>query len=169
MYSEDDNEDSALEEQGSDELLAADDLRLPESANILVRVHALRAWLKRRCADAELETGVAALDVQEAMQAFDRAARSRRFQAQDDPGVQHAQRHLAQVQQRLSAYNEAQTLFEDCVAHTTTGERVLVEYYLSLEELVEAGDAPTSSFWLEVMADVQHRVEQVGTPGEGDE
>jgi len=169
MYSEDDNEDSALEEQGSDELLAADDLRLPESANILVRVHALRAWLKRRCAEAELETGVAALGVQQAMRALDNVARPRRFQAQGNPGVQNAQRHLTQVQQSLSAYNEAQTLLEDCIAHTTMGERALVEYYLSLEELIEADDAPTSSFWLEAMADVQHRVEQVGTPGEGDE
>ena len=36
------------EETGSDELLADDNLRLPERANVLVRVHAVRAWLDVR-------------------------------------------------------------------------------------------------------------------------
>ncbi len=30
---------------GSDELLSEDNLRLPDSASVLVRLHAVRAWL----------------------------------------------------------------------------------------------------------------------------
>jgi hypothetical protein len=70
----------------------------------------------------------------------------------------------------LSAYEEAQSILEDCVAHTN-GERVLVEYYLTLEELVlrsleqmeQTEDHPP---WFEAVSDVLHRVEHVGTPDE---
>lgn len=41
----DDETSNVPVEIGSDELLSDDNLRLPESANILVRIHALRAWL----------------------------------------------------------------------------------------------------------------------------
>ena len=44
MDNDDDFADTSIE-IGSDELLSDDDLRLPESANILVRTHAVRAWL----------------------------------------------------------------------------------------------------------------------------
>src|SRR5579863_4634449 len=55
------------EETGSDELLADDNLRLPDSANVLVRVHAVRAWLARRHDEAAIEAGTAALTLQQAM------------------------------------------------------------------------------------------------------
>lgn len=165
----DEEENSPATEFGSDELLASDELRLPASANILVRLHALRAWLCRRHDDTELEVGTAALALQEAMNGPIVETRPRRRLVQHDASpVQLAQFVLSAVQQRLSAYEEASTLLEDCVTHTTTGERVLVEYYLSLEELIHATDVPDDSPWLAALADVMHRVEQVGTPGEED-
>jgi hypothetical protein len=73
-------------------------------------------------------------------------------------------------QQRLNAYEEAQSILEDCVAHTS-GERVLVEYYLTLEELVlqsqeHMDQEANSSPWFDALADVLHRIEHVGTPEE---
>ena len=58
----------ADDEMGSDELLSDDNLRLPESANILVRLHAVQAWLSRRYDEATIEVGKAALGLQEVMQ-----------------------------------------------------------------------------------------------------
>lgn len=171
MYNNNDDKDetSSEAEFGSDELLASDELRLPASANILVRLHALRAWLGRVHSETELEIGTAALDLQEAMSEPTVETRPRRRQAaQGDFLVRRAQNALAAAQQRLSAYDEAGTLLEDCVTHTTTGERLLVEYYLSLEELIQAADTLDDSPWLAAMANVLHRVEQVGTPGEED-
>lgn len=171
MYDENENEDENSPEStfGSDELLASDELRLPASANILVRLHALRAWLGRRRNETELEVGMAALALQEAMSEPSLEARPRRRFAQDHVfPTQRAQHELAAAQRRLSAYEEAGTLLEDCVAHTTASERVLVEYYLSLEELIQAAAEPDNSPWLVALADVLHRIEQVGTPGEDD-
>ncbi|MGH2506442.1 MAG: hypothetical protein ACRDHZ_03350 [Ktedonobacteraceae bacterium] len=166
---DEDNENLAETPFGSDELLASDELRLPASANILVRLHALRAWLNRRRAEAESEIGTAALALQQAMSEPTMETRPRRRFAQDTASpVPHAQHMLQEAQQSSSAYEEANTLLEDCVAHLTTGERVLVEYYLALEELVQAADAPTAAPWLIALAAVRHRVEQVGTPGEED-
>ena len=54
-------------EIGSDELLSDEHLRLPESANILVRTHAVRAWLARRREETAMEIGEAALIVQQEM------------------------------------------------------------------------------------------------------
>jgi len=96
-------------------------------------------------------------------------SRPRRRFAQSDSLVQRAQLSLSQAQQRQSAYDEARALLEDCVTHTTASERLLVEYYLSLEEMIQAADSPDGSPWLEVMLDVMQRVEQVGTPGEEEE
>ena len=169
MYDENEDENPAEETFGSDELLASDELRLPASANILVRLHALRAWLSRRRAEAELEVGMAALALQEAMSEPSSATRPRRRFAQDDTSqVQLAQHALVAVQRYLSAYDEAGTLLDECVAHITASERVLVEYYLSLEELIQAADEPDDSPWLAALTAVLHRVEQVGTPGEED-
>jgi hypothetical protein len=167
-----DNHESADEEIGSDELLSDENLRLPESANILVRLHAVRAWLFRRHDEATIEVGEAALALQEVMQedAVETRPRRRRQQILEAQRFQRVQQGLAQAQQRLSAYEEAQSILEDCVAHTS-GERVLVEYYLTLEELVlrsleqverDEDHAP----WLEAVSDVLHRVEHVGTPDE---
>lgn len=167
MYNDDEDDETSLTgEAGSDELLAADDLHLPASANILVRLHALRAWLQRRQRESELEVGNAALAMREATLESANEIRPRRRATQETPQVQRFQTRLAEAQQRTSAYDEALTLLEECVAHTTASTRVLVEFYLSLEELMQAADSFSSSPWLEAMQDVQQRVEQVGTPAE---
>jgi hypothetical protein len=167
-----DDHESRDDEIGNDELLSDENLRLPESANILVRLHAVRAWLSRRHDEAVIEVGEAALALQEVMQENPVETRPRRrmHQIEEAQRFQRAQQGLVEAQQRLSAYQEAQSILEDCVAHTS-GERVLVEYYLTLEELVlrrleqikqDEDDSP----WLEAVSDVLHRVEHVGTPDE---
>jgi hypothetical protein len=167
-----DNE-SSDNESGSDELLSDENLRLPEGANILVRLHAVRAWLSRRHDEASIEVGEAALALQEMMQGEAVETRPRRRTHQIEAKqqqFQRAQKALAESQQRLRAYEEAQSILEDCVAHTS-GERVLVEYYLTLEELVlqsqEQMDLTEDrSSWLDALSDVLHRIEHVGTPDE---
>jgi len=158
-------------EVGSDELLSADNLRLPDSANALVRLHAIRAWLTRRQVETNIEIGEAALALQEAFQEPQEETRLQRRERQRQSGmhpVQKAQQALEDAQQRLSMYEEAQALLEECVTHTTSGERVLVEYYLMLEDLmqsnVEAQDP--SQQRISALADVQHRGEHVGAPNE---
>ncbi len=83
--------------------------------------------------------------------------------------MQRQQKMLLDAQQRMHAYEEAEALLEECVSHTTSSERVLVEYYLILEELVENAtqdnDAEHSP-WLQAVEDVQHRIEHVGSPNE---
>ena len=168
-----DDYEAGDDEIGSDELLSDENLRLPESANILVRLHAVRAWLSRRRDEATIEVGEAAIVLQEMMQEEALETRPRRRTHQLEAVQQQflrTQKALSESQQRLSAYEEAQSILEDCVAHTS-GERVLVEYYLTLEELVlrrleqikqDEDDSP----WLEAVSDVLHRVEHVGTPDE---
>jgi hypothetical protein len=167
-----DNHDSNDEELGSDELLSDENLRLPESANILVRLHAVRAWLLRRHDEAAIEVGEAAIALQELMQEEAAQPRPRRRidQIEVMQRFQRVQQWLTEAQQRLSAYEEAQSILEDCVAHTS-GERVLVEYYLTLEELLLQSQEHTdqkekSSPWFDALADVLHRIEHVGTPDE---
>ena len=157
------------EEAGSDEMLSDDNLRLPESANILVRMHAVRAWLTRRYQETTLEVGEAALALQELAQMGEELPRWRRRERQEQEArLSQIQQRLTEAQQRLHTYEEAQTLLEECIDHTS-GERVLVEYYLVLEDLVErvrqeseAGQNPR----LQALTDVQHRVERVGVPHE---
>ena len=161
------------DEIGSDELLSDENLRLPEGANILVRLHAVRAWLARKLDEASVEVGEAALALQEMMQEEAVETRPRRRMHQTDTMIQQfqlAQKTLTDSQQRLSAYEEAQSILEDCVAHTS-GERVLVEYYLTLEELVlqsqeRVDQSEDHASWLNAMSDVMHRIEHVGTPEE---
>jgi hypothetical protein len=164
--------ESSDNEPGSDEVLSDDNLRLPESANILVRLHAVRAWLSRRYDEATIEVGEAALTLQELMQgdAIETRPRRRIHLAEEAQQFQRAQKALAAAQQRLSAYEEAQSILEDCVAHTS-GERVLVEYYLTLEELVlqsqeHMDQEEKNSPWLNAVSDVLRRIEHVGTPNE---
>lgn len=152
------------EEHEEDDLLAAEELRLPEGANTLVRLHALRAWLERRRTASELEIGTAALAMQAATSEPERRPRRRR--EDNDAPLTRAQAALSQARLRQSAYDEASTLLEECIAHTTTGERLLVEYYLSLEELIAAGATSAQPPWREAMQDVLHRIEQVGSPDE---
>jgi hypothetical protein len=168
----DDDASNLTEEVGSDELLSDDNLRLPESANILVRLHAVRAWLERRREEAIIEVGEAALEFQQASAPGPQETRlSRRERLGHEARLLDTQRGLAVAQQRLQAYEDAQALLEDCVAHTTSGERVLVEYYLTLEELVQnsiqTGEEERTP-WLRALADVQHRIERVGAPNEED-
>jgi hypothetical protein len=167
-----DDHESADDELGSDELLSDENLRLPESANILVRLHAVRAWLSRRHDEATIEVGEAALALQELMQgdAIETRPRRRMDQIEEARRFQRVQQWLEEAQQRVSAYEEAQSILEDCVAHTS-GERVLVEYYLTLEELVlqsqeYMGQARQRSPWVDALSDVLRRIEHVGTPDE---
>lgn len=166
----DDETSNVPVEIGSDELLSDDNLRLPESANILVRIHALRAWLTRRCEETSIEIGESALMLQEIMSQETRVRRRDRQSQQER--LSHIQQVLKETQQRLSAYEEAQSLLDECITHTS-GERVLVEYYLALEGLMQdvaeegqlgQGQAPR----LSALAKVQHRVERVGAPNEED-
>ena len=170
MDIDDETSDSSVE-TGSDELLSDDDLRLPESASILVRIHAVRAWLARRYEETAIEVGEAALVLQEMMMQEPQETRLRRRERQSQQEqLSHIQQVLLEAQQRLSAYEEAQSLLEDCIVHTS-GERVLVEYYLALEELVQAAtqaNQPGQAPRLRALADVQHRVEHVGAPNEED-
>ena len=171
MNFDDENTDETPE-VGSDELLADDTLRLPESASPLVRLHAVRSWLLRRIEETKLEVGEAALALQQALERQQEpgATRMRRRERQGNlaqAALQHIQQAIADAQQRLQAYEEAQSLLEESVTHTTPGERTLVEYYLALEDLtlnerLEQG-APAAA-WLRAIADVQNRVERVGTP-----
>lgn len=167
----DDETSDASEEIGSDELLSDDNLRLPESANILVRIHAVVAWLARRREETTLEIGEAALTLQEIMMQEPQESRLRRRERQSQAEkLAHIQRLLAEAQQRLSAYEEAQALLEDCITHTS-GERVLVEYYLALEDLAQAAmqaNQPEQGPRLHALAEIQHRVERVGAPNEED-
>ena len=87
------------EETGSDELLADDNLRLPESANVLVRVHAVRAWLARRHEEATIEAGRAALALQQAFNAPGEETRPRRRMLQS-PGAPPTQQ-LANARQHI--------------------------------------------------------------------
>jgi leucyl aminopeptidase (aminopeptidase T) len=167
----DDDLAGASIEIGSDELLADDNLRLPESANILVRTHAVQAWLVRRHEESALEVGEAALALQQVIMQEPQETRLRRRERQSlQWQLDQKQQLLNEAQQRLDGYIEAEVLLEDCITHTS-GERVLVEYYLALENLVysitqanQSEQAPR----LQALFDVQHRVEHVGVPNEED-
>ncbi len=173
-----DNQDNIEEttEVGSDDLLADDALRLPESANILVRLHAVRAWLTRRIQEANIAIGDAALILREAMQEPEQSlARPRRREREANSQmlrVQRAQESITMATQRLNTYEEAQTLLEETVSHVTAGERILVEYYLAIEQLLEESlnsidrNIEEQQARRDVLADVLHRIEHVGIPDE---
>ena len=171
-----DNDDEILKdtiETGSDELLSDDSLRLPESANPLVRLHAMRAWLRRRQKDSTLEMGEAALTLQELQHEDIEAPRLRRREREELMlRVQRAQDSLQRAQAHLEAYEEAEAILEDCVNHLTVGERLLVEYYLVLEDSIQTSiqedSDTTSSPRIEALLDVQQRVERIGSPQEDD-
>ncbi|HTK08057.1 MAG TPA: hypothetical protein VL485_12870 [Ktedonobacteraceae bacterium] len=165
-FSEDDfNEGN---ESGSDDLLSDDFLRLPEHANILVRIHAVRAWLTRRLKETEIEVGEATLALQElqiAVASFQR----RREREQQGVRMQHLQQEFHDAQERLRGFQDADELLEENIAHVTSSERALVEYYLSLEEIMHSDDEerlPATAAWLTALSEVQHRIEYVGIPNE---
>lgn len=173
-----DNENEAEEvtEAGSDDLLADDALRLPESANILVRLHAVRAWFTRRIREANIAIGDAALMLQEAMQEPEQSlVRPRRREREANSSmlrIQRAQEAVTMATQRLNTYEEVQALLEETVSHVTAGERVLVEYYLAIEQLIEDSlnsidrNTEEQQTRRDVLADVLHRIEHVGIPDE---
>ncbi len=166
----DDEFPSEATETGSDELLSDDNLRLPESASTLVRVHAIRAWLSRRQQESRIAIGTTALSLQQMEQDEPQGTRLRRRELEKRAQyVQQAQQISQATQQRLSAYEEAEELLEDCINHITVGERLLVEYYLMLDELIQNSlqeGATEQTPRLQALAEVQHRVEHVGTPGD---
>lgn len=163
------NEDSETTEIGSDELLSDDNLRLPEGASPLVRVHAVRSWLTRCQKETALQIGEAALVWQEIQQEAmqDTSRLRRREQQRIADRVQQAQQDFEDAQRRLSVYEEMAALLEEYITHTTSNERTLVEYYLQLEEMVqqeEQKEAEADRSRLRVLMDVQHRIEQVNAP-----
>jgi hypothetical protein len=166
----DDDNSQEETETGSDELLSNDNLRLPDSANPLVRLHAMRAWLTRRQKETHLEMGTIALDLQQFQQEGQPEAKLRRreLQARQDRS-QALQERFQSTRQLLSVYEEAESLLEDCVNHTTVSERLLVEYYLTIEALAQEAVQEHSgeqSPRLVALSDVLHRIEQVGAPHE---
>jgi hypothetical protein len=181
MSDEQDHDETPAEQEGSDELLSDDNLRLPESAHILVRLHAVSAGLERKRKEASIAVGEAALALQEAMQSSPETERPRRrlrlVEGQSSltsPFEQaiRAQQQLREAQERFGALEEAQSWLEECVAHTK-GERVLVEYYLQIEQaLLDAGytmneDNPQQHTpWYDAMVEVLRRIEHVGIPEE---
>ncbi len=158
-------------ETGSDELLSHDNLRLPEDASPLVRLHAVRAWLARRQKETGIEIGMAAIEMQNLQRTeASEGGRLRRRELQArEVQVQHAQQVFQDAQQRLHAYEDAEALLEESVNHITISERLLVEYYLATEELVQQGmqeDETVASPRVQALIDVLHRVEHVTVPGE---
>lgn len=169
------HDDAPAQQEGSDELLSDEALRLPESANILVRLHAVRAWLERQRLDASAAVGNAALALQQAAQPPSENNRPRRRLREGTSSsffeqITRAQAQLQAAQETLSAFEEAQTWLEECIAHTN-GERVLVEYYLLIEQaLLDRGYIPSQDApdqhnpWHDTMVAVLRRIEHVGIP-----
>ena len=103
-------------EIGSDELLADDNFRLPDSANTLVRLHAIRAWLKRRQKETSMEIGDTALALQQASQDEPQGMHLRRRERQaQTERLQQQQQAFLDAQQRLQGYEEAEALLEEIV------------------------------------------------------
>lgn len=168
MNFDDDNE--LIEEStGSDELLSDDNLRLPADANPLARLHAVRAWLSRRQKETEQEIGLTALAIQQLQQHNGDSPRPRRRELEAHQArLDQALHTLQTAQQRLQTYEEASELLEDCVTHTTISERLLVEYYLTLDNLVQDAEQTEPSPRAQTLADILHRVERVGCTVEED-
>lgn len=159
------------EETGSDELLSDDNLRLPEGANPMVRLHAVRAWLKRRQREIKLAMGNTALELQASQQSGSSAPLRRRAYQEQMEGLQRLQTSFQRDQERLNAYEEAEAELEDCVNHTTVGERLLVEYYLQLDMIIQTElqeHAQHETLRIETLLGVQHRVERVTATYEED-
>lgn len=161
-------------EIGSDELLSDDNLRLPESANVLVRVHAVRSWLMRRQKETELELGEAALALRDAQQesTIDTTRLRRREQQRVMEHIQKVQKDYQDMQKRLNAFEEAAALLEDYIAHTTSNERALVEYYLALEDMVQQAvqtEMEEERIRIRVLMEVQNRVERMTALHEDEE
>jgi septal ring factor EnvC (AmiA/AmiB activator) len=168
MDFDDDLPEEMESETGSDELLSDDNLRLPDSASPLVRLHAVRSWLARRRKETTIEIGESALALQAAQQeAMSQMNRLRRREQQElSERIQQTQRAFQDAQQHLEAFEEATSMLEDCLNHTTSSERALVEYYLSIDALLQQEEIDTSSIQHQILSEVLHRVEQVGAPHE---
>ena len=158
---------------GSDELLSDDELRLPESAHSLVRIHAVQAWLNRRLAEAALVRGETALALQAAAAQLEeesgRVTRRRERERREEQ-LRRCQQAIVQEQTRIDTYEEAQELLQEYIDHAGS-ERVLVEFYLALEELAELEARAVngaSSPRLSALAETLHRVERVGIAYDAD-
>jgi hypothetical protein len=165
------NDDDDAEETGSDELLSDDNLRLPEDANTLVRVHAIRAWFKRKQREIQLTMGNTALELQDSQQGDGGVPLRRRAYQEQMERAQRLQTSFRQDQERLDTFIEAETWLEDCVDHTTIGERLLVEYYLELETIIEADlqeHAQEETPRVQALLEVLQRVERVAATYEQD-
>ncbi|HTI13360.1 MAG TPA: hypothetical protein VL461_02170 [Dictyobacter sp.] len=167
-----DNFSDETTEIGSDELLSDDNLRLPDGASPLVRLHAIRAWLARRQREVKIEMGETALSMQE-FQEHDRLEPQMRRREREALAnrIQTLQQHMQKTQEQLEAYQEAEVRLEDCVDHTTVGERLLVEYYLDLDAIIQDDFQQhdhTITPRVEALVDVQQRIEHVGTSHEED-
>jgi hypothetical protein len=169
------NENSEI---GSDDLLSDDDLRLPESAHMLVRIHAVQAWLAHRIEETKLEVGETALALQEvSMQTTLPSGNTMRRREREAAAenTRHLQQAINDAQERLHTYEEAEALLQESLDHAS-GERVLVEFYLSLENIIQeesqCGEYPIfpekTTPRQAALADVQQRVERVGIPFEED-
>jgi hypothetical protein len=175
-FDDDELTDNDLSEEtttGSDDLLSDDNLRLPEDANPLVRLHAIRSWLARRQKETEQDIGMAALGLQQIQQEEEEGAtrlRRREIQARQER-VDRTLQALQDAQQSLLAYEEARELLEECVSHVTVSERLLVEYYLTLTNIIQDAEQPendTQSARVQAFSDVLYRVERVGSTVEED-
>ncbi|GCE46971.1 hypothetical protein EI42_00496 [Thermosporothrix hazakensis] len=154
--------DETEPEEGSDNLLADDQLRLPENANILVRIHAVRAWLDRRQREIKLAIGQSALKMQYIMEEEDERPRRRRTQVDSLQQIQQLQQAIQDAQEQLQMFEDAAMLLQECVDHHTSGEGTLVEYYLLLEDaLLQVEDHPAQ---VEALSEVIRRVEHVSAP-----
>ena len=128
----------------------------------------------RRLDEATIEVGEAALALQEMMQEGAVETRPRRRAHQNESvqeQFQRAQKALAESQQRLSAYEEAQSILEDCVAHIKRRARfgrILPDpgRACAAKPGTEWIRQKISSPWLDALSDVLHRIEHVGTPDE---
>ncbi|WP_376795001.1 hypothetical protein [Thermogemmatispora sp.] len=178
-YQEQEEQEQGSEERGSDELLASEELRLPEGASFLVRLHAVRAWLTRRQEEARLAAGRAALRLQELALSEEGPTRLRRRELEQQARrQQEARQDLENANLRLQTYAEAAALLEETVDHVG-GQRVLVEYYLALSQLLEretervgslpeSGETIARSPRLQTLQEVLRRIEQVSVPAEDD-
>lgn len=96
--------------------------------------------------------------------------RRRAYQEQMER-LQSAQNAFQSAQEYLVAYEEAENMLEECVNHTTVGERLLVEYYLEIDNLIQTSLQESNQEQtprIEALFEVQSRIERVGATYEED-
>ena len=121
--------------------------------------------------ETKIEMGEAALEQQDIQAVLEQGHMRRRAYQEYAERLQHYQHIFTQAQERLSTYEEAEALLEETVNHVTVGERLLVEYYLEIENkiqddvqeqaVLEAAKAHQTPR-LQALLDIQQRIERVG-------